>query len=66
MAEVWRQKDFETLEYWVICILTEASDKLNDWETRFVSQMDVRISNRWALTESQQNKLESIYADKTG
>lgn len=65
MAEQWKHPSFQTLEGWLEAIRTEASDKLNDWETNFIEDMTIKITNKWYLTESQVNKLESIYAEKT-
>lgn len=65
MPEIWHQQSWDTLEYWVNTILEEASDELNDWETNFVNDIQIRISNRRPLTKLQQDKLEHIYAEKT-
>lgn len=65
MARVWQQQPFEVLQQWIDDILEEASDELNDWETKFIDDMRIRVSNKWPLTETQEKKLESIYADKT-
>lgn len=65
MAPVWKPQPFEVLEEWVNAIIDEASDELNDWETKFINDMQVRISNRWQLSQNQEQKLESIYANKT-
>lgn len=56
---------FEVLSSWVEAILTEASDDLTEWETIFVTDMKVRIDNKWPVSERQQEILERIYADKT-
>lgn len=65
MAPIWKPQPFEVLEEWVNAIIDEASDELNDWETKFINDMQVRISNRWQLSQNQEQKLESIYANKT-
>jgi hypothetical protein len=65
MAKIWQQQPFEVLQQWIDAIIDEASDELNDWETGFVEDMRVKVLNRWSLTESQEKKLESIYAEKT-
>jgi hypothetical protein len=65
MAKIWQQQPFEVLQQWIDVIIDEASDELNDWETGFVEDMRVKVLNRWSLTESQEKKLESIYAEKT-
>jgi hypothetical protein len=65
MSKIWKQQPFEVLQSWIDAILTEASDDLNDWETKFIDDMNIRVSNKWPLTETQEKKLESIYAEKT-
>lgn len=65
MAKVWQPQSYEVLKSWIDAILEEASEDLNDWETKFVDDMLHRVINRWPLTETQEKKLESIYADKT-
>lgn len=65
MAKIWQPQPFEVLQQWIDDILEEASDELNDWETKFIDDMRTRVINKWPLTETQEKKLESIYADKT-
>jgi hypothetical protein len=65
MAKIWQQQPFEVLQQWIDDILEEASDDLNDWETKFIDDMRIRVVNKWPLTETQEKKLESIYAEKT-
>ncbi len=65
MAQIWHPQSYEVLQSWIDAIIEEASDSLNDWETKFVDDMRHRVINRWPLTETQEKKLESIYADKT-
>lgn len=65
MAQIWRPQPFEVLKHWVDTILDEASDDLTEWETNFISDIQIKILNKWPLTESQQDRLECIYADKT-
>lgn len=65
MAAIWKPQPFEVLQHWIDTILEEASDELNDWETRFVDDMRVKVLNKWSLTQTQEEKLESIYAEKT-
>lgn len=61
----WKPAPRETIEYWLDTILTEALDSLNDWETKFIDDMAIRIANHWPLTENQEKRLEQIYAEKT-
>lgn len=65
MAKIWKPQPFEVLQQWIDDILVEASDELNDWETQFIEDMAIRVANKWALTETQEKKLETIYAEKT-
>lgn len=65
MAPIWKPQPFEVLQNWIDTILEEASDELNDWETRFVDDMRIKVLNKWPLTQAQEEKLESIYAEKT-
>lgn len=65
MSEIWKPQPNEVYMSWVDTILNEASDKLNDWETHFMSNMLDKVSHRWPLTEGQAKSLEKIYAEKT-
>lgn len=65
MAEVWKSKDVDTLRNWLQTILLEASDKLTDWEMRFITDMEHRLDVGSQLTQYQQEKLEEIYAEYT-
>lgn len=65
MGVMWKPQPFDVLQHWIDTILEEASDELNDWETRFVEDMRVKVLNKWSLTQAQEEKLESIYAEKT-
>jgi hypothetical protein len=65
MARVWRTAGPETLKHYIDTILDEASDELNDWETKFIEDMQIRVANGWPTTQTQEEKLEQIYAAKT-
>ena len=65
MSKIWQPQSNEILRHWVDTIIHEASDKLNDWENKFICDMEFRIHKGYSLTESQEKKLESIYAEKT-
>ena len=65
MAKIWQPQPREVLLSWIEAIINEASDQLNDWETKFIEDMHVRILGGGSLTQTQEEKLESIYADKT-
>lgn len=65
MAKIWEPQPIEVYRSWVDAIVSEASDELNEWETKFVDDMDTRLSQLRNLTEGQAEKLESIYAKYT-
>jgi len=65
MSKIWTPQPIEVYRSWVDAITSEASDKLNNWETNFVNDMDERLSLLRQLTEGQADKLESIYAKYT-
>ena len=65
MPPLWKPQPFEVLQNWIVTIIEEASDTLTDWETKFVDDMRIRVGNKWPLTQTQEEKLESIYAEKT-
>lgn len=65
MPPIWKPQPFDVLQNWIDTIIEEASDSLNDWETKFVEDMRVKVLNKWSLTQAQEEKLESIYAEKT-
>lgn len=57
--------DWKNVEMWLEAILTEYSDKLNEWETNFVNDMDIKFQNShhagFELSQAQLDKLEQIY-----
>jgi hypothetical protein len=63
--EIWKPQPPEIVLSWLEAIVDEAQDELNDWENNFIDSIEMRIRNRWPLTESQEKKLEQIYAEKT-
>lgn len=65
MSKLWQPKQITTLRHWVETILFEASDKLNDWETTFLDDIQKKLDLNMKLTQAQEEKLESIYAEKT-
>jgi hypothetical protein len=65
MAKVWEPKDPDTLRKWLEAILMEASDKLNEWELNFLNNIETVLDHRQRLSQAQEEKLETIYADKT-
>lgn len=61
MAEMWKPHSIDTYKHWVVDILTEASNELNDWESNFVSNIDNQLDADRQLSEAQADKLEQIY-----
>jgi hypothetical protein len=65
MAEKWKPTEPEVLQSWIDALQYEASDDLSDWESNFVNDMANRLMRGSTLTQSQEEKLEEIYAEKT-
>lgn len=65
MAEMWKPVTAETIKHWLETIMNEAMDELTPWELKFVSDMETRLDNNWTFNQSQQEKLEQIYANRT-
>ena len=65
MAEHWKAQDITIYRDWVDSIITEASDYLNDWETKFIESIGMRLINGHNLSQFQAEKLEEIYARLT-
>jgi len=65
MSEIWKPLKIDVYQSWCDAIVDEASDDLNDWELRFIGDIQVKLAAGWNLTEAQAMKLESIYAEKT-
>jgi hypothetical protein len=65
MAPIWQPKPIAVLREWANAILTEASDDLNDWETMFMVDIDYQLALGRPLTQTQEEKLEKIYVEKT-
>ncbi len=65
MAEIWKPQPIEIYQSWVDAIVSEASDDLNDWENKFIDNIQIRLNFGNQLTEEQAKKLESIYSEKT-
>lgn len=65
MAEVWHPQPIEIYQSWVDAIIEEASDELNDWETKFMDNIQIRLNFGNQLTEEQARKLEEIYTTVT-
>lgn len=65
MAEKWKPTEPEVLQSWIDALEDECSDELSDWENSFVNDMANRLMRGSTLTQSQEEKLEEIYAKKT-
>lgn len=65
MPKMWEPTNPETLRYYVDTILNEASDKLTDWESKFIDNLDSQLRFGRVLSEKQEYHLERIYAEKT-
>lgn len=65
MAEIWKPQSIKVYAEWIAAIESEASDKLNDWETGFIASLTMRLDNGMTLSEAQAEKLESIYTKHT-
>ena len=65
MSEMWKPQPVDTLRRWVDAIMEEASDRLTDWENKFIADMDRRLTMGGQLTQTQQEKLEELYAEYT-
>jgi hypothetical protein len=65
MAEKWKPTSPEILKSWIGALGDESSDELSDWEIKFITDMNDRLKWGIVLTQSQEEKLEEIYAEKT-
>jgi hypothetical protein len=65
MAEKWKPTSPIILSHWIDAIFNEAFDELTDWEMTFVDDIAYSLKLGATLTQSQEEKLEQIYAEKT-
>ena len=65
MAEVWKPQSPVVHREWLAAITLEASDKLNDWETNFISSIEDKLDRGLKLSRNEEQKLEQIYATNT-
>lgn len=65
MAEIWKPKDPDLIISWWEAIVDEAQDELTPWELEFITSIEIRVRNKWQLSEKQEKTLERIYAEKT-
>ncbi len=64
MPLIWKPRDRKILQHWIEVILDESSDELNDWESSFIDNIQVKLSYG-PLTEKQEDKLEDLYVKHT-
>ncbi len=64
MAEMWKPNPDNMLHYFNT-IVEEASDDLNAWELKFISDIESRVRSKVPLSEAQEKKLEQIYCNYT-
>lgn len=65
MSAIWKPQPKEVYVSWVESILTESSEKLNDWERGFIESVGNYLDRGWNLSRKQAETLERIYAEKT-
>lgn len=65
MGRIWTPHPIEVYKQWYDAIESEASDKLTDWENRFVSDVGNRLAYGTLPTQNQAEKLEQIYVKYT-
>lgn len=53
--------EWKMIDQWLATIMEEGSDSLNDWESKFISDIQDRVMARNLLTSAQKDKLEQIY-----
>lgn len=65
MSEIWKPHAPEVYKSWVEAIEEEASEKLSQWETKFVADISYKLQRGWQLSRAQADKLEAIYTEYT-
>lgn len=65
MSKMWKPQPIEVYKDWLLDILVEASDNLNDWESSFIANLQMRVDCGLNLSQSQAEKLEQIYVKYT-
>lgn len=65
MPPPWKPKPREVLIGWIDTLINEEQEQLTSWELKFVGDMENILMNSWNWTETQERKLEQIYAEKT-
>ena len=65
MSEMWHPYDQSVYESWLDAILDEASDELNDWESKFINDMRTQLAYNSNFTRNQSDMIEKIYTKYT-
>lgn len=65
MAEIWKPQTIDVYKSWADAIVSEASDKLNAWETSFMEGIVCRLDTKTQLSRPQAEILEKIYVKYT-
>jgi len=65
MSEIWKPLTRDTYKDWVATIISEASDRLSDWEIKFINDMEFILSSSRNLSQGQAEKLDELYARYT-
>jgi hypothetical protein len=65
MSEIWKPQSHLVYENWINAVISEASDRLNDWETKFIEAMRERVVMKLNITQAMAEKLEQIYVQYT-
>lgn len=66
MSEKWNQPAFAVLKHWLRELQQPASiKKANEWERKFIADMDWRLFRNMPLSRNQVEKLEQIYVEYT-
>jgi hypothetical protein len=62
---MWHPYDAQTYELWLDAIIDEASDQLNDWESKFINDMQNQLRFNSNFTRNQSDMIEKIYTKYT-
>lgn len=65
MAEIWKPQPVIVYQNWILMIETDSGNGTNDWETRFIEDMKVKLDMGRDLSQGQAEKLEEIYVKYT-
>lgn len=60
----WKAQDRKVYRDWIHDIISEASDRLSDWESNFIESLQAQMERR-DLSEKQATILENIYTKYT-